>query len=65
MKTNKGYSPGTELLFEHVITHKESNKHIPFDSVDRIWDAFIAAVEKEGLSTSGGVRPSNMDVDDE
>jgi len=65
MKTNKGYKPGTELLFEHVITHPEDHKPIPFDSVDRIWDAFIKAVEKEGLSTAGGVRPSDMSVDDE
>lgn len=62
-KKKAGYPPGTQLRFDHVITHPK-DQDISFESIDRIWDAYIEAIEKEGLSTGGGVSPITDENDE-
>lgn len=55
------YPEGTQLSFLQCITIMEGSgtKQITFAAVDRILDAFIDAVDKEGLACGGGVSPIN------
>lgn len=55
-KQINGYPPNTELRFDMIISNPNISK-IPFESIDRIWDAFFEAVQKEGLEAKGGVAP--------
>jgi hypothetical protein len=48
-KTSK--SAKSDWHFDHVVQNASA------EQTDRIWDAFIDAVEKEGLYCGGGLHP--------
>lgn len=62
-KQINGYPPNTELRFDMVISNPVIAK-IPFESIDKIWDAFFEAVTKEGLEAKGGVAPITEEEDE-